>query len=74
MIQGWSRCLKCGCYTRRYSGITSEGDCQQYNLPKSPVEGYNGGEVEMTKRRKYGSLIYTRKNKNIKYNSNRMQD
>ena len=48
MIRGWSRCLKCGCYTRRYSGITSEGDRQQYNLPKSQVEGYNGVEVEMT--------------------------
>lgn len=25
--------------------ITSEGDRQEYNLPKSQVEGYNGAEV-----------------------------
>jgi hypothetical protein len=25
--------------------ITSEGDREEYNLPKSQVEGYNGAEV-----------------------------
>jgi hypothetical protein len=25
--------------------ITSEGDRQEYNLPKSQIEGYNGAEV-----------------------------
>ena len=25
--------------------ITSEGDRQEYNLPKSEVEGFNGAEV-----------------------------
>ena len=25
--------------------ITSEGDREEYNLPKSEVEGYNGAEV-----------------------------
>jgi hypothetical protein len=27
--------------------ITSEGDRQEYNLPKSEVEGYNGAEVSL---------------------------
>jgi hypothetical protein len=27
--------------------ITSEGDRQEYNLPKSQVEGYNGAEVSL---------------------------
>jgi hypothetical protein len=27
--------------------ITSEGDRQEYNVPKSEVEGYNGAEVSL---------------------------
>jgi hypothetical protein len=27
--------------------ITSEGDRQEYNLPKSQVEGYDGAEVSL---------------------------
>ena len=27
--------------------ITSEGDCQEYNLPKSQIEGYSGAEVSL---------------------------
>ncbi len=27
--------------------VTSEGDCKEYNLPKSQVEGYDGAEVSL---------------------------
>jgi hypothetical protein len=27
--------------------ITSEGDRQEYNVPKSEIEGYNGAEVSL---------------------------
>jgi hypothetical protein len=27
--------------------ITSEGDRQKYNVPKSEIEGYNGAEVSL---------------------------
>jgi hypothetical protein len=27
--------------------ITSEGDRQEYNLPKSQIEGYDGAEVSL---------------------------